>query len=65
MGFDLTVRDQYFSKSSFEANCSVSEFSKGVRPIRISKNVIPSDHTSDLRVSWGSPRALSGERYCN
>lgn len=58
-----TVRFQYFSKSSFVENCSPSEYSKGVLPMRISKNVIPNDHTSDLRVSCGRPRALSGERY--
>ena len=49
---ELTVRAQYFSKSSFVENCSPSTYSNGVRPIRTSKNVIPSDQTSDLRVSW-------------
>ena len=58
------MRAQYRSSSSVVENCSVSEFSKGVRPERISKKVTPSDQTSDLRVSWGSPRARSGERYC-
>lgn len=58
-----TVRFQYFSRSSLVENCSPSEYSKGVLPIRISKNVIPSDQTSDLRVSCGRPRARSGERY--
>ena len=48
----LTVRAQYFSKSSLVENCSPSTYSNGVRPMRISKNVIPSDQTSDLRVSW-------------
>lgn len=59
----LTVRDQYFSRSSLELNCSPSWCSKGVLPTRISKKVTPRDHTSDLRVSWGTPRARSGERY--
>ena len=49
---ELTVRAQYFSKSSFVENCSPSTYSNGVRPIKTSKNVIPSDQTSDLRVSW-------------
>ena len=57
------VRAQYFSKSAFVENCSPSECSNGVRPIKISKNVTPRDQTSDLRVSWGSPLARSGERY--
>ena len=59
----LTVRVQYFSRSSLVENCSPSTYSNGVRPMRISKNVIPSDQTSDLRVSWWWPRARSGERY--
>ena len=58
-----TVRPQYFSRSSLVVNCSPSAFSKGVRPMRISKNVTPSDQTSDLRVSCGNPRARSGDRY--
>lgn len=62
--FPLTVRCQYFSRSSLVENCSPSEYSNGVRPTRISKKVTPSDQTSDLRVSWGRPRARSGERYC-
>ena len=61
----LTVRAQYFSKSSLVKNCSSSTYSKGVQPMRISKNVIPSDQTSDLRVLWWWPRARSGERYLN
>ena len=59
-----TVRFQYISRSSLVVNCSPSECSNGVRPIRISKKVTPSDQTSDLRVSWGMPRARSGDRYC-
>jgi hypothetical protein len=60
----FTVRDQYFSRFSLVENCSVSECSNGVRPMRISKKVIPSAHTSDLRVSCGKPRARSGDKYC-
>lgn len=63
MRIKLTVRVQYFSRSSLVENCSPSTYSNGVRPMRISKNVIPSDQTSDLRVSWWWPRARSGERY--
>jgi hypothetical protein len=48
----LTVRVQYFSKSSLVENCSPSTYSNGVRPMRISKKVIPRDQTSDFRVSW-------------
>lgn len=45
------VRCQYFSKSSLVESWSPSEFSNGVRPIRISKKVIPRDQISDFRVS--------------
>jgi hypothetical protein len=60
----LTVRDQYLSRSSFVVNVSPS-CSKGVRPIKISKKVTPSDQTSALRVSCDRPLARSGARYCN
>ena len=63
--FPRRVRCQYRSRSSLVESYSPSECSNGVRPMRISKNLTPSDQTrmSDLRVSWGRSRARSGERY--